>query len=39
MVTLRQKALVQESFAALAPIAEDAMALFDQLLSELEKLL
>ena len=28
MVTSRQKTLVQESFASLAPIAEDAMALF-----------
>jgi len=36
MVTLRQKALVQESFAALAPIAEDAMALFYRRLFELD---
>jgi len=36
MVTLRQKTLVQESFAALAPIAEDAMALFYRRLFELD---
>jgi hemoglobin-like flavoprotein len=36
MVTLRQKNLVQESFASLAPIAEDAMALFYRRLFELD---
>jgi hemoglobin-like flavoprotein len=36
MVTLRQKILVQESFAWLAPIAEDAMALFYRRLFELD---
>lgn len=36
MVTSRQKMLVQESFAALAPIAEDAMALFYRRLFELD---
>jgi len=36
MVTSRQRALVQESFAALAPIAEDAMALFYRRLFEID---
>ena len=36
MVTSRQKTLVQESFASLAPIAEDAMALFYRRLFELD---
>ena len=36
MVTLRQKTLVQESFASLAPIAEDASALFYRRLFELD---
>ena len=36
MVTSRQKTLVQESFALLAPIAEDAMALFYRRLFELD---
>jgi hypothetical protein len=38
MVTSRQKTLVQESFASLAPIAEDAMALFYRRLFELDPL-
>lgn len=36
MVTSRQKTLVQESFASLAPIAEDAMALFYRRLFEVD---
>jgi hemoglobin-like flavoprotein len=36
MVTSRQKTLVQESFASIAPIAEDAMALFYRRLFELD---
>ena len=36
MVTSRQKTLVQESFASLAPIAEDAMALFYLRLFEID---
>ena len=36
MVTTRQKTLVQESFASLAPIAEDAVALFYRRLFEID---
>ena len=36
MVTSRQKTLVQESFASLAPIAKDAMALFYLRLFEID---
>jgi hemoglobin-like flavoprotein len=36
MVTSRQKTLVQDSFASLAPIAEDAVALFYNRLFELD---